>query len=409
MEEFRSVRGFHDIFGEELERFNAVRQTVRRVLELYNFEEIILPVVEYAEVFQRSIGEATDIVQKEMFVFPDKKGRLLALRPEGTAGVVRAFVQNRMFALKPYTKLFYEGPMFRYERPQAGRYRQFHQIGAEVFGSLDPLVDAEVLSIAHKVVKELKIEAVVEVNSIGCKVCRPAYREALTQYLEQVAGHLCEDCIDRKDRNPLRVLDCKVPTCKSAVQDAPKMVDFLCEECKEHYQKLLEYLNIMGIPYVENPNLVRGLDYYTKTVFEVVSRELGITIIAGGRYDYLVEEMGGVPTPAIGFAVGVERVAMLVKELPQRQALYMVIPLGEDTVGYALKVCELLREKGKRVELSYKRAGLKKQLELANKLKADYAVIVGEDEMKEESLSIKNLHTGEQVKLNLKELFSHVL
>jgi histidyl-tRNA synthetase (EC 6.1.1.21) len=185
MEEFRSVRGFHDIFGEELERFNAVRQTVRRVLELYNFEEIILPVVEYAEVFQRSIGEATDIVQKEMFVFPDKKGRLLALRPEGTAGVVRAFVQNRMFALKPYTKLFYEGPMFRYERPQAGRYRQFHQIGAEVFGSLDPLVDAEVLSIAHKVVKELKIEAVIEVNSIGCRVCRPAYREALTQYLEQ--------------------------------------------------------------------------------------------------------------------------------------------------------------------------------------------------------------------------------
>ncbi|MFZ8787189.1 His/Gly/Thr/Pro-type tRNA ligase C-terminal domain-containing protein, partial [Thermocrinis sp.] len=187
------------------------------------------------------------------------------------------------------------------------------------------------------------------------------------------------------------------------------MVDFLCEECREHYQKLLEYLNIMGIPYVENPNLVRGLDYYTKTVFELVSQELGITIIAGGRYDYLVEEMGGVPTPAVGFAVGVERLAMLVKELPQRQALYMVIPLGEDAVGYALKVCELLREKGKRVELSYKRAGLKKQLELANKLKVDYAVIVGEDEMKEESLSIKNLHTGEQVKLNLKELFSHVL
>ncbi len=408
MEELKSVRGFHDIFGEELEKFNAVRQTVRKVLELYNFEEIILPIVEYAEVFQRSIGEATDIVQKEMFVFPDRKGRILALRPEGTAGAVRAFVQNRMSALKPYVKLFYEGPMFRYERPQAGRYRQFHQIGGEVFGSSDPVVDAETISIAYKVLKELKIEAVVEINSIGCKVCRPTYRESLTQYLEQVAGHLCEDCIVRKDKNPLRVLDCKVPTCRSAVQNAPKMVDFLCEECKRHHKKLLEYLNLMGIPYVENPNLVRGLDYYTKTVFEVVSRELGITIIAGGRYDYLVEEMGGMPTPAIGFAVGVERLAMLVKELPAKQDLYMVIPLGEETVGYALKVCELLREKSKRVELSYRRVGLRKQLELANKLKADYAVIVGEDEMNEEGISIKNLHTGEQTKLNLKDIFSYV-
>ncbi|WP_029551669.1 histidine--tRNA ligase [Thermocrinis jamiesonii] len=407
MAEFISVRGFHDIFGEELDKFNAVRRAVRRILELHNFEEVILPVVEYAEVFQRSIGEATDIVQKEMFVFPDKKGRLLALRPEGTAGVVRAFIQHRLFALKPYTKLFYEGPMFRYERPQAGRYRQFHQIGAEVFGISDPLADAEVINISYKILKELNIDCSVEINSIGCRVCRPNYRKALVEYLNRIAGALCQDCIDRKDRNPLRVLDCKVPTCKEAVKEAPKTLNFLCQDCEKHHKELLDYLESLGIPYVENPNLVRGLDYYTKTVFEIVSQELGITVIAGGRYDYLVEEMGGVPTPAVGFAVGVERLSMLLKELPKKPPLYIVIPIG-NTIGYALKVCELLRERGKRVELSYKRSSVKKQLELANKLKADYAVIVGEDEMKEESISIKNLHTGEQKKYSLKGLLSEV-
>lgn len=302
MPEFQSVRGFHDLFGEELKRFRYVSNLIREKLRLYNFEEIILPVVEYLEVFQRSIGEATDIVQKEMFAFQDRKGRWLALRPEGTAGAVRAYVQNRLYVLKPYVKLFYEGPMFRYERPQAGTYRQFHQIGAEVFGSLDPHVDAEIIQLVYEILSELKVEVIIEINSIGCKVCRPAYREALINYLNTVEGGLCEVCLDRKDRNPLRVLDCKVPTCKEAVREAPKMVDFLCEECSQHYSKLKEYLTVLSIPYRENPNLVRGLDYYTKTVFEAVSTELDITVIAGGRYDYLVEEFGGPPTPAIGFA-----------------------------------------------------------------------------------------------------------
>ena len=283
MPEFQSVRGFHDIYGEDLKRFRYISNLIREKLRLYNFEEIVLPVVEYVEVFQRSIGEATDIVQKEMFTFQDRKGRWLALRPEGTAGAVRAYVQNRLYALKPYVKLFYEGPMFRYERPQAGRYRQFHQLGAEVFGSLEPVVDAELIGLVYEILSELGIKAVIEINSIGCKVCRPAYRDALSAYLAGVEEHLCEVCLDRKDRNPLRVLDCKVPTCKSAVKDAPKMVDFLCKECKEHYSKLKEYLNAMSIPYRENPNLVRGLDYYTKTVFEAVSEELDITVIAGGR------------------------------------------------------------------------------------------------------------------------------
>ncbi len=404
MSEFQKVRGFHDLYGEELKRFRYLSNLIREKLRRYNFEEIVLPVVEYMEVFRRSIGEATDIVQKEMFVFQDRKGRWLALRPEGTAGAVRAFVQNRLYALKPYVKLFYEGPMFRYERPQAGRYRQFHQLGAEVFGSLEPVVDAELIGLVYEILSEMGVRVVIEINSIGCKVCRPAYKEALTSYLDSVEGHLCDVCLDRKDRNPLRVLDCKVPTCKEAVREAPKMVDFLCEECKEHYSSLKEYLNSLSIPYRENPNLVRGLDYYTKTVFEAVSEELDITVVAGGRYDYLVEEMGGPPTPAIGFAVGLERLSMLVKDFPLEDPLYLVIPFG-DVLPYALQVAKVLRAEGKRVEVSYKKGGLKKQLELANRLKADYAVIVGEEEMAGGFYTLKDLNSGVQTKIEFSPAF----
>ncbi|MFN3598402.1 MAG: histidine--tRNA ligase [Aquificaceae bacterium] len=400
MSEFQRVRGFHDIFGEEAKKFRYTANLVREKLRLYNFEEILLPVVEYLEVFQRSIGEITDIVQKEMFSFQDRKGRWLSLRPEGTAGAVRAYIQNKLYSSKPYVKLFYEGPMFRYERPQAGRYRQFHQIGAEVFGSIDPMVDAEMIQLVYEILFQLRIDAIIEINSIGCKVCRPAYREALVEYFNHIEASLCEVCIDRKDRNPLRVLDCKVPTCKEAVKEAPKMMDFLCEECKEHYSKLKEYLSKLSIPYRENPNLVRGLDYYTKTVFEAVAVEFDLTVIAGGRYDYLVEELGGPPTPAIGFAVGIERLSMLLKDLPMEDPLYVVIPFG-DVMDYAFLVAKLLRSEGKRVELSYKRGGLKKQLELANKLGARYVIIIGEEEKAGGFYTLKYMETGEQLKIEL--------
>ncbi|WP_340695981.1 histidine--tRNA ligase [Hydrogenobacter thermophilus] len=403
MAEFQSVRGFHDLTGEELRRFRYASDTIKSLLKLYNFEEIILPVIEYLEVFQRSIGEVTDIVQKEMFVFQDRKGRLLALRPEGTAGTVRAYIQNRLYALKPYVKLFYEGPMFRYERPQAGRYRQFHQIGAEAFGISSPELDAEMIDLVYNILTKLGISSTIEINSIGCRVCRPAYRKALSEYLDQVVGHLCDVCIDRKDKNPLRVLDCKVETCKEAVRSAPKMVDYLCEECAAHYQSLKSYLEMLSIPYRENYHLVRGLDYYTKTVFEAVSTELGITIIAGGRYDYLVEEMGGPPTPAMGFAVGVERLSLLIKELPPEEPLYMVIPFG-NVMDYAFEVVKKLRDMGKKVEISYKKANLKKQLELANKLKVDFAVLIGEDEKRLHTITIKDMHTGKQEIISFPEL-----
>ncbi len=395
---FQTVRGFHDIFGEDLKRFRYVTSVIRQILASYNFEEIITPVVEFAELFERSVGEVTDIVQKEMFVFEDRKGRLLALRPEGTAGVVRAYIQHKLYAQKPYHKLFYEGPMFRYERPQAGRYRQFHQIGAEVFGVADPSADAEIIEIVSRVLKALNVPAHIEINSIGCKVCRPAYREALKEFLEGVSEKLCKDCQDRKERNPLRVLDCKVETCKSAVSEAPKVVDFLCDECRAHYERVKEFLSSLGIDFKENPRLVRGLDYYTRTVFEAVSPKTGNAIIAGGRYDYLVEDLGGPPTPALGFAVGVERVASLVEVPCEKEDLYFVIPFG-DVQDYALEVAKALRDEGKKVELSYRGGSLRKQLDFANRIGARYAVIVGEDEKKGGYITVKDMESGDQKKV----------
>ncbi|HIQ48899.1 MAG TPA: histidine--tRNA ligase [Aquifex aeolicus] len=400
----QSVRGFHDIFGKDGEKFRKVSDTVRRILKLYNFEEIILPIVEYMELFHRSVGETTDIVQKEMFVFEDKKGRKLSLRPEGTASAVRAYIEHKLYALKPYVKLFYEGPMFRYERPQAGRYRQFHQIGAEIFGLAEPFADAEIIKITYDILESLGIKDVtIEINSLGCKRDREVYRKTLLKYLGGVKEQLCEDCINRMDRNPLRVLDCKVETCKEAVVEAPKIVDYLCNECKVHYENLKRYLNALEIPFRENPNLVRGLDYYTRTVFEAVSDTLGLTLIAGGRYDYLVEELGGPSTPALGFALGVERLMLLIPDLEEKEDIYFLIPFG-NVHEYALRVASLLRKQGKTVEYSYRRGGLKKQLEFANKLGVKYAVIIGEDEVKNNEITIKDMETGQQKKVKLEEL-----
>ncbi len=402
--EIQSVRGFHDIFGKDLIKFRKITEVTREIFKKHGFEEIILPVVEYAELFQRSIGEVTDIVQKEMFTFYDRKGRLLALRPEGTAGTVRAFVQHRIYSSKPYTKLFYEGPMFRYERPQAGRYRQFHQIGAEIFGVADPEADAEIIMIVFKILSQLNIKVTIEINSLGCFQCRPAYREKLVDFLESVKGELCEVCQERRKRNPLRVLDCKIGSCKSAVDSAPKTADFLCEECKNHYKRLKEILTLFDIPIKENTKLVRGLDYYNRTVFEAVSNIFENTVIAGGRYDYLVKQLGGPNIPATGFAVGIERLSLMldenVKTLEER---YILIPFG-NVKNFALKIAESLREKGFIVEISYRRGGLKKQLEFANKMGFDYAIIVGEDEMKEGVITLKDMKEGTQQKVKLEEL-----
>ncbi len=404
-EKIKTVRGFRDLIGEEARKYRFVVEKIRDILERNNFEEIILPTVEYTKLFTRSIGDATDIVEKEMFTFQDKGGRDIALRPEGTAGVVRAYIENKLYADGTYKKLYYEGSMFRHERPQKGRYREFHQVGAEVLGTINPLADAEIIKIADDILKTLQIEATIEINSLGCKKCRPKYREALINYLRQHREELCEDCQRRLEKNPLRILDCKVETCKVIAQKAPKITDYLCEECKTHYRQVKEYLKALNVEFVENPYLVRGLDYYSKTVFECVSKELGKTVIAGGRYDYLVEELGGPPTPALGFAAGVERLMLLVKELPPKKPLVFIIPFGgEKEKIEALKIAEKLRQEGIRTELSYREGKLKKQFEYAAKIGADFAVVVGENELQSGKFPLKNLHTREQKILTLEEI-----
>jgi histidyl-tRNA synthetase len=406
-QKIKTVRGFRDLLGEEAKKYRLVVDTARQILQRYNFEEIILPTVEYTQLFTRSIGEATDIVEKEMFTFTDKGGRDVALRPEGTAGAVRAYIENRLYADGTYKKLFYEGSMFRHERPQKGRYREFHQIGAEILGTANPLADAEIIKIADEILKALKVPATIEINSLGCKKCRPAYREALLEYLNSRREELCEDCQRRLERNPLRILDCKEEGCQLIASQAPKITDYLCEECKAHYESVKNYLTALGVEYRENPHLVRGLDYYSKTVFECISEELGKTVIAGGRYDYLVEELGGPPTPALGFAAGVERLALLVKELPPEKPLILVIPFGgEREKAHALKVAQTLREHGLRVELSYREGKLRKQFEFANKIGAHFTVVVGENELREGRYPLKNLLTREEKKLTLEEIIA---
>jgi histidyl-tRNA synthetase len=391
MENIKAIRGFDDIFFEEAKKFRYITDTFRKLFEVYNFEEIILPIVEYKELFDRSVGEITDIVQKEMFVFEDKSKRVLALRPEGTAGVVRAVVEHGLLYKKPFLKLFYEGPMFRYERPQSGRKRQFHQIGCEVLGLDNPIADFEIINLCFDAFKKLNIDITLEINSIGCPVCRPKYREALTNYLKDIEG-LCKDCEERRFKNPLRVLDCKVETCKDLTKEAPMMLDYLCEECSNHYKSLKTYLDSFGIPYKENPRLVRGLDYYTKTVFEFVKDNL--TLLAGGRYDNLVESLGGPKTPAVGFAAGIERIMLFLKS-QYKEDLYAVVYI-ENTLLEALKVANTLREKGKRVELISKGSNLKKKLEIADKLGASYVLIIGPEELQKGVYILKNMSTKEQ-------------
>jgi histidyl-tRNA synthetase len=406
LSEIKKIRGFQDIHGENAKKYRYVVDTAREIFEKYNFQEIILPYVEDISLFKRSVGEATDIVQKEMYVFEDKGGRTVALRPEGTASTVRAFIEDRMYAKGGYHKLFYEGAMFRYERPQAGRYRQFHQIGAEIFGVDSPLGDAELIKMVKDILDKLKIQVRLEINSLGDFESRKKYIEALKNYLNQHKEELCETCKTRMDTNPLRVLDCKVETCKQATSDAPILTDFLSEKSLERYTKLKEYLKAMDIEFIENPRLVRGLDYYTDTVFEFITDEIGAqgTVAAGGRYDNLVEQLGGPKTPALGFAAGIERLMLLLKDLPEEKSLVVVIPVVSDFNLEGLKIADNLRNKNIRTELLLKEGSLKSKMKLANKLSSKYVIFVSEKP------ELKDMTTGEQeIFENIEDLIDVIL
>lgn len=395
-----AVKGFNDILPDESGRWQYIEQTARRVFELNGFGEIRVPVMEKTELFCRSIGDATDIVEKEMYTFTDKGENSVTLRPEGTAGVMRAFIEHKLYAQDPIAKLYYMGPMFRYERPQKGRYRQFHQIGAEITGVNDPLADAQVLNMLTSFFREIGLaEPKLQINSLGCPECRPAYRAALRSFLEERMGQLCDDCVRRFATNPLRTLDCKASGCIEATAGAPSVLDHLCGGCDDHFSSVLRYLDLSSTSYSVNSRMVRGLDYYTRTTFEMVTGQLGSqsAVAAGGRYDGLISQLGGPAIPGIGFAMGLERVALLLggQDFASSPDLFIAtMGAGERDVAFSLM--DGLLKAGVRVEMDYEGKSLKSQMRRADKLKACYSVVIGENEVKSGRASFKRMEDGLQ-------------
>lgn len=400
-----AIKGFNDILPAESGRWQHIEQAARSVFERNGFSEIRVPIMEKTELFCRSIGDATDIVEKEMYSFVDKGENAVTLRPEGTASVMRAFIEHKLYAQDPVAKLYYLGPMFRYERPQKGRYRQFHQIGAEITGVHDPLADAQVLNMLVQFFRDIGLdEPQLQINSLGCPDCRPAYRVALIAFLEQRTEELCEDCRRRLTTNPLRALDCKVPGCIAATTGAPSMLDNLCQGCSDHFASVKGYLDSTATPYSINPRMVRGLDYYTRTTFEMVTGLLGSqsAVAAGGRYDGLISQLGGPAIPGIGFAMGVERVALLLGDKDfARQPDLFIATMGAGERAFAFRLLHDLLQKGARVEMDYEGKSLKSQMRRADKLGSRYSVVIGENEVTSGRANIKRMADGELLEANL--------
>lgn len=406
---YESVRGMRDILPEETGYWTFLEEAVREVARRFNYREIRPPLVEHTALFSRGIGEATDVVTKEMYTFPDKKGRSLTLRPEATASVVRAYVEHGLHATEPFQKLYYIGPMFRYEKPQKGRSRQFHQYGVEAIGSLDPALDVEVIALAWELMDSLGLTGLsLRLNSIGCAADRAHYREVLREYFTPRIGSMCEDCQRRYEENPLRILDCKNTICQSHIEGAPGSADHLCKDCAEHFASVKEYLDRLGLSYAIDPRLVRGLDYYTRTVFELVSKDLGAqdALLGGGRYDDLVEMLGGPSTPAVGFAGGMERLILVLKgrmdtsQNQMRLDLFLAT-LGEEGRALALELAKGLRSCGVSVDLDYRGRTLRKQMAQANRLKTRYLLVLGDDEATSRKGKLKEMDTGEETEVML--------
>ncbi len=404
-------RGTHDLIAEEQRRHACVVDAARATASRYGFDEWATPVFEDTRVFARTLGDTSDVVTKEMYSFSDRGGDSITLRPEGTAGICRALVTNGLTQALPQ-KVFYAGPMFRYERPQKGRYRQFHQIGLELIGPAEPLADAEVIACGWDILTRLGIagETVLEVNTLGDRPSREAYRAALVAYFAAHQASLSPESRDRLERNPLRILDSKDPADRALVADAPTIAAWLTEDAARFYAGLLEQLSRFGVPFRENPRIVRGLDYYNHTAFEFVTDRLGAqgTVMAGGRYDGLVEQMGGPPTPAVGWAAGIERLAMLLAEPAQAPAAVAVIPVGEAAEAAAVGVLQSLRQAGVRAEMAY-RGNLKRRMERANRIGSQAAVILGEDEAARGVAQLKHLGTGVQEEVALADLAARLL
>ncbi len=409
-------RGTYDILPEVSYKWEYIINVFKNTAKLFNFREIVTPIFEEADLFERSSGETSDIVQKEMYKFTDKKGRVFALRPEGTAPVVRSFVENNLSAQTGIQKLFYTGPMFRYDRPQKGRYRQFYQYGVEAIGSNNPYVDAEVIALFYTFIKKLGLtDFEVEINSVGNAIVAERYDQALSEYFKPHKESLCHDCQSRLDKKPRRLLDCKVKTCQEIGKNAPVMLDYLDEECSSHFEEVKKYLEQFKVPYSVNPKIVRGLDYYTHTAFEFLNNKLGAqnAIGAGGRYNGLVEQIGGKSLPGIGFAGGFERL-LLSMELENLFSGDEVIPevyivaIGEKAQAEVAQVISSLRQEEISVEYDPDKTSLKAQMKAADKVKAKYALILGENELERGVVTLKNLHDRKQVDITISELSSHI-
>lgn len=409
----KAPRGTKDITPKDVYKWHYVEKKFREICALYGYEEIRTPVFEHTEVFARSVGDTTDVVQKEMYTFTDRGDRQLSLKPEGTAGVIRSFIENKMYADTQPTKLYYITPCFRYERPQAGRQRQFHQFGIEVLGSDGPSVDAEVISLAVQFFNEMGLKDLsVNINSVGCPKCREEYNKKLKEYLDKKVDVLCETCLERKDKNPMRVIDCKNPQCKENLQDIPFMIDHLCDDCKEHFEKLQTYLNEMGIKFVVDKTIVRGLDYYRKTAFEIISNDIGSqsTVCGGGRYDGLVEMLGGPKgVSGIGFGLGVERLLLTLEnnnieiENPKSTDIY-IATIGDEAKTKSFKLIKDLRANHISADNDHLDKSLKAQFKYSDKLNAKYTVVIGDDELANDTATLKNMQTSEQTTIKLSEL-----
>ncbi|MCE5315472.1 MAG: histidine--tRNA ligase [Armatimonadota bacterium] len=412
MTEYVAPRGTRDILPDETPRWQYVESKFRENCGLYGYREIRTPTFEHTELFTRNLGEATDVVSKEMYTFEDRGGRSITLRPEGTAPTVRAYVQHNLGAALPVNKAYYIGRIFRYERPQAGRYREHTQLGIEAFGSIDPAIDAEIISMAAQFFKSIGIEKFeLKLNSIGCPNCRPIYREALLQFAKDRVDKLCESCVSRYEQNPMRMLDCKNPDCKAVLADAPRLPDHLCDECAEHFAKVKGYLTALGIDYTLDPNLVRGFDYYTKTAFEFVSGELGAqnAIGGGGRYDNMVHEIGGQSTPAMGFGLGLDRLMLTLDamgiNLPiDANTTAFIASMGSDAHDAAVKLLAQFRQQGISADMDYTGRSLKAQMKIADKLGSKYVIILGEDEVAKQTATVRCMATSDQKSVPFAEL-----
>ncbi len=405
-------KGTKDILPVDSYKWQFIEKTAREVARRFNVSEIRTPTFEHTEVFLRGVGETTDIVNKEMYTFLDKGGRSITLKPEGTAGVARAFVENGMSSQVLPAKLFYITQCFRYERPQAGRLREFHQFGIEFLGATDANIDAETILLAKTFLDEVGIKNItLYLNSIGCKDCRKKYEEALKEYLNQNIDQMCELCKDRLQKNPLRTLDCKNDTCKKVTASAPKILDYICDDCKAHFEKVQNLLNVAGVEFKVNPNIVRGLDYYTRTVFEFVSENIGAqgTVCGGGRYDGLIKQLGGNDVAGIGFAIGIERILMVLEnsgvEIPNQNGVeYYFAPMGEKESEKAFELVNKLRNKGITADFDHMNRSIKAQFKYADKIGAKKVAVIGSDELSNGSVKVKEMATGEEKLLTFEEI-----